>query len=214
MRKQTLILLATALLVFTGCAKQSGQKPVMVILETQLGNITLALDTQRAPQAANYLLTYVDNGQYDGATLYRSASLDQQQPAQLVQGGLLQGALNSSTAVNPADYGVTRLLPEWQSTAQTGLRHQRGSISLARDLLATGQVIPELVFCLRDIPSMDAGGDGRLDNQGFPVFGQVVEGMDIIQTVSQSELNGATTIGFLEGQILSQPLTIVRAYRQ
>ncbi len=214
MHKHVLIILAALLLTVAGCSNQSSEQPVLVVLETELGNITLALDAQRAPQATNYLLSFIDNGQYDGATLYRSASLDQQQPPQLVQGGVLQGALNSSTVVNPADYGVTHLLPDWESTEQTGLRHSRGTISLARDLLATGQVIPELVFCLRGIPSMDAGGDGRLDNKGFPVFGEVVRGMDIIDRVSQSELNGATTIGFLEGQILTQPITIISAYRQ
>ena len=214
MRAPLLKLLTLAALLFAGAVSAAVTERVHVVLETELGRVVLAIDTERAPLAANYFLRYIDRGDYDGANLYRSASLDGLPTPQLVQGGLLAGALNSTHPVDPLAFGVGSLLPEWDTTAESGLRHLRGSISLARDLLDTGHVIPEIVFCLRDIPRMDAGNNGRPDALGFPVIGEVLSGMDVIDTVSQAQLDGATSISFLEGQILSNPITIKHAYRR
>lgn len=187
--------------------------PVSVTLETDLGPIELTLWPQHAPLAAGYLLDYIDRGLYDGATLYRSASLDGDPTPQIIQGGVLAAALNSEKQINPQDFGVTALLPDWETTQESGLVHLKGSVSLARDLLNTGQVIPEIVLCLRDVPNMDAHPDGRPDARGFPVIGEVVVGLDVLNSVSNRELKGATNISFLQGQILTVPVTITRAYR-
>lgn len=196
------------------CISAEHVDPVSVILETELGNIELSLSLNEAPVAASYLLEYIDGGLYDGATLYRSASLDSNPTPQIIQGGILAAALNTNGTVNPADYGVTALLPLWESTRESGLLHRKGSVSLARDLLSTGQVIPELVLCLRDVPSMDASPNGRPDSRGFPVIGEVVTGMTLLNSVTDRELEGATRISFLQGQILTTPVIITRAYRK
>ena len=206
--------LTLAALLFTSAVSAGVTGRVHVVLETGLGQVVLAIDTERAPRAANYFLGYIDRGDYDGASLYRSASLDGAPPPQLVQGGLLSGTLTNTGPVDPSAFGVPYLLPEWDTTADSGLRHRRGSISLARDLLDTGHVIPEIVFCLRDIPRMDAGSNGRPDARGFPVIGEVLSGMEVIDATSQAHLEGATSISFLEGQILSTPVTITDAYRR
>jgi peptidyl-prolyl cis-trans isomerase A (cyclophilin A) len=206
--------LTLAALLFAGAVSAAVNEGVHVVLETRLGTVVIAIDTERSPRAANYFLGYVDRGDYNGASLYRSASLDGQPMPQLVQGGLLSGALTSTGPVDPSAFGVASLLPTWDTTADSGLRHRRGSISLARDLLDTGQVIPEIVFCLRDIPRMDAGSSGRPDALGFPVIGEVLSGMDVIDAISRARLEGATSISFLEGQILSDPITITHAYRR
>lgn len=206
-------LLMLAMVIWSCLTQAATDDRIIVILETEIGNVSIAIDGVRAPTAAEYILGYIDRGQYNGASLYRSGSLDASPVRQLVQGGVLQGALNSDTPPDLVGYGVT-LLPDWESTAQSGLQHRRGSVSLARDLLDTGHVIPELVFCLRDIPTMDAGGNGRFDNKGFPIIGEVVAGFDVIEAVSRRERQGATNIAFLRGEILSAPVAITRAYRQ
>lgn len=184
-----------------------------VVFETALGDIVIAVDQERAPQTAGYFLGFIQRGQYNGASLYRSASFDGLAEPQLVQGGMLQNALNTTGAIDPADYGVA-LLPTIESTELTGMQHTRGAVSLARDLLDTGFVIPEIVFCLRAVPSMDANGRDRPDTQGFPVFGHVVSGMDVIEAVTRRGLDGPTTIPFLAGQILTEPVVIQHAYQQ
>ena len=70
--------------------------------------------------AAAYFLDYIDRGQYDGATLYRSLPMDGEAIPQLVQGGVLKDALNSTQPIDLASYGVKTLLPEWTTTAESG----------------------------------------------------------------------------------------------
>lgn len=186
--------------------------PVEVVLETTLGEVVIELDMAKAPKAAGYWLGYVDRGQYDGATLYRSASPDGVEPPQLVQGGVLLSALNSDEPIVASDYGV-EFLEAFETTEASALQHDVGAVSLARDLLETGHVIPELVVCLRAVPSMNYGARDVPDSRGFPVIGRVVSGMAVIEAASRQALDGPTTIPFLSGQILSEPVTIVRAYR-
>jgi len=206
-------LLACVLSAWHPLASSDPNGLVTVVLETQKGRLELELDLERAPRAARYLLVYVDRGLYDGATLYRSASLDGSAVPQLIQGGLLAKALTAEGPINPANYGVTTMLTQWETTGESGLRHQKGSVSLARDLINTGQVIPELVFCLREVPSMDASPNGRPDDKGFPVIGRVTSNFKLLNSVSSEALEGATNIEFLQGQILSAPVIITRAYR-
>ena len=202
------------LLLVAGTSVAQQSEPVQVVLETELGDIVLAINTEHAPLAAGYFLKFIDSGKYDSATLYRSGSIDADKTPQLIQGGVLGAALNSSTPVNPADFGVDELLPMWETTIESGMSHRRGAISLARDLLDTGYVIPEIVFCLRDATSMDGGENARPDARGFPVIGEVLSGMEILDSLTQADLSGPTTILFLEGQILAEQPRILRAARR
>lgn len=189
-----------------------GDHRIRVLLETELGDITIALDLERAPRAGAYFLGFVDRGRYDGATIYRAASLDGADSPQLVQGGLLQAALVNNGRVNLAEFDVASL-PEFETTSQSGLQHDYASVSLARDLLDTGDVIPEFVIYLRRAPQVDEGGTDKPDRRGYPVIGQVVAGMDVVRTVTSRERNGPTTIAFLRGQVLTEPVRIHRAAR-
>ena len=189
-----------------------GDRRVLVLVETELGDITIALDLQRAPQAGAYFLGFVDRGRYDGATIYRAASLDEEDSPQLVQGGLLQAALVSNERVTLAELDIDTL-PEFETTAQSGLKHDYATVSLARDLLYTGDVIPEFVIYLRRASQIDAGGSDRPDRRGYPAIGQVVAGMDVVRAVTNRERSGPTTIAFLHGQVLTEPVRIHRAAR-
>ena len=189
-----------------------GDHRVRVLMETELGDITIALDLERAPQAGAYFLGFVDRGRYDGATIYRVASLDGADSPQLVQGGLLKGALVSSQRVNLAELDIDTL-PEFETTAQSGLQHDYATVSLARDLLYSGDVIPEFVIYLRRAAQVDAGGSDRPDHRGYPAIGQVVAGMDVVRAVTDRARNGPTTIAFLRGQVLTEPVRIHRAAR-
>jgi len=186
---------------------------VYVTFETTLGDIVIAMDDERAPLTTEYFLGYIQRKQYDGATLYRSASLDDDPSPQIVQGGIMVDALNAVGDIRPEQFDAD-YLEVIEATDQTGLRHERGAISFARDLLDTGFVIPEIVFCLRDVPAMDAYGRTKPDTQGFPVAGRVVSGMEVIEGVTRQTLDGTTRIPFLEGQILSEPIVIKKAYIQ
>lgn len=185
---------------------------VNVVLETDLGNMVLAVDVDHAPTTSAYFLKMIDQGLYDGATFYRSASLDGEDGPQIIQGGILQGALTQTGPVSATNFQMPTL-PSVERTSLTGLSHQAGTVSFARDLLDTGVVIPEIFICLRACAWADEGARSVPDTDGFPAFGTVLEGMDTVAAIANQETHGATSIRFLQGQIHTSPVLIRKAYR-
>jgi peptidyl-prolyl cis-trans isomerase A (cyclophilin A) len=63
-----------------------------------------------------------------------------------------------------------------ETTRQSGLRHRRGTVSLAR--FAPGAVYDSFFVCLRDEAQLDAGGLRHPDGLGFAAFASVIEGFE------------------------------------
>ncbi len=187
--------------------------PTTVVFETELGDIVLEIDSARAPKTAAYFLSFVERGDYNGSSFYRAASLDDSDQRQIIQGGILHHALNRSGALGINDFDVPSL-KDFDTTKDSGLRHQFATVSMARDLLKTGDVIPEFVICFRDTPTMDYGVRNQPDERGFPAFGRVIAGIDVARKISDRDLGGLTQIEFLKGQVLSTPVRINRAYKR
>src|SRR5207302_2793853 len=68
-----------------------------------------------------------------------------------------------------------------ERTRDTGLKHQNGTLSMARDGpdTATG----DFFVCIGVQPELDFGGKRNPDGQGFAAFGQVVKGMDVVKKI-------------------------------
>jgi peptidyl-prolyl cis-trans isomerase A (cyclophilin A) len=66
--------------------------PVPVLLDTDLGRITLEVDVARAPITAANFLKYVDGGFYDGGRFHRAVRPDTERRTdvriQVVQAGM------------------------------------------------------------------------------------------------------------------------------
>jgi peptidyl-prolyl cis-trans isomerase A (cyclophilin A) len=63
-----------------------------------------------------------------------------------------------------------------ETTGATGLRHTRGTVSLAR--FAPGAVYHSLFVCMRDEPSLDQGGARHPDGLNFAAFGYIARGFE------------------------------------
>jgi peptidyl-prolyl cis-trans isomerase A (cyclophilin A) len=142
-----------------------------VLISTPLGDMRLRIETVRAPATARYFLEDVDAGRFDGTSFYRIATDanqddDQPVPIEVIQGGL------------PQPHQAPPPSLRHESTAETGLRHERGTISLAR--FAPGAVYHSFFLCRREEPSLDHGGSRNPDGQGFPAFGRLVDGFDVL----------------------------------
>jgi peptidyl-prolyl cis-trans isomerase A (cyclophilin A) len=148
---------------------------IPVQLATELGIIELAVDDDRAPASAGYFLTDVGNGVYDRASFFRIVTLANQRPVErarriaVIQGGLRHQREELPPAIRH------------ETTAMTGLRHLRGTVSLAR--FAPGAVYHSFFICLRDEPALDFGGARQPDGQGFAAFGRVTAGFDVVQRI-------------------------------
>src|SRR5687768_1904797 len=84
MLKRFALVLAALLLP----AAAAAQATTNVVIETEVGDIVVALETERAPVTAANFLRYADEKRFDGIVFYRAMRLDWgEQPNGLVQAG-------------------------------------------------------------------------------------------------------------------------------
>lgn len=88
----------------------------------------------------------------------------------LIQGGYGRDGL-------PGAEGIAH-----EPTTVTGLTHGRGAISMGR--FEVGSATTEFFIMINDYPGLDAGpGTRNPDAAGYAVFGQVIEGMDVVEAI-------------------------------
>lgn len=174
-------------------------KTEQVRLETAAGAIVIALEVERAPITAANFLKYVDQKKFDGATFYRALTFAGRPDLGLVQGG--------------AKSDPKRLLPPiaHEPTTKTGLSHTEGAVSMARG--AVGSAQGDFFIILGNLNSLDANPAAQGDNQGFAVFGRVVEGMDVVKKILASPVSATEGVGAMKGQMIAQPIPIKSARR-
>jgi peptidyl-prolyl cis-trans isomerase B (cyclophilin B) len=138
-----------------------------VVLETPLGNITLELFPDRAPNHVRQFLRLAASGVYEGTSFHRVV------PGFVIQGGYL------ATRKEPLDerqQGYVRTLePEFNAT-----KHERGILSMARGA--------ELVSATTSFFIVLAPADS-LDGK-YTAFGRVAGGMDVIEKIEVAPRDG------------------------
>ncbi len=145
-----------------------------VRVETALGDVEIELFEQQAPVSAGYFLADVRAERYDGSSFFRIVTLSNQSVERHRRIAVIQGGLRHERE------DLEPVIPH-ESTAMTGLRHLKGTVSLAR--FAPGAVYHSFFICLRDEPALDFGGARHPDGQGFAAFGRVSAGFDVVQRV-------------------------------
>jgi peptidyl-prolyl cis-trans isomerase A (cyclophilin A) len=173
-----------------------------VKLDTALGPIVIEVDLQHAPISAGEFLRYVDAGLYDGAAFYRVVRANNDQGA--VRIDVVQGGLTSLERAHPPI--------RHESTAQTGIRHIDGTISLARRELGTASGA-KFFICIGKQPALDYGGGRNADGQGFAAFGHVLKGMSVVRKIHRQNVDPKSGAGPTQGQLLAEPVAIQRASR-
>jgi peptidyl-prolyl cis-trans isomerase A (cyclophilin A) len=177
---------------------QTGDGMVRVILETERGEIEIALDARHAPATTANFLRYVDRGFYDGGVFHRTVKLDpDNQPQNKIKIEVIQGRINPARAKEDGP-----AIP-LERTSVTGFRHLDGTISMARD--GPDTATSDFFICIGDQPALDFGGQRNPDGQGFAAFGHVVRGMDVVRAIQNAPA---------EGQSLKPPIKILKAYRK
>jgi peptidyl-prolyl cis-trans isomerase A (cyclophilin A) len=192
--------LASRLLLAAGLAAAAGaaaaQSPSAaaaprVLLTTTEGNITLELDAQKAPKTVANFLEYVKSGHYDGTIFHR-----------VIDGFMIQGGgYGADLAQKP-----TRAPIPLES--RSGLNNDRGTIAMARTgdpNSATSQFFINVV----DNPGLNyTPPDG---NDGYAVFGRVVEGMDVVDRIKAAPTTAKGVFQNLPGKpIVLKSATILK----
>lgn len=183
-------------------------KPSPILtLHTALGSIQIEIHSTVAPTTASYVLGLVEAGIFDGASFYRTTRLGDQAREPLIQGGPLAPLFSSS----PGSVPELHLLTSVETTSSTGLHHQRGTVSLARDLFNTGHVLPELFICLDDYPELDAGARTEPDSLGFPAFACVRTGLEVVAAIAAQKADAVSPLPHMNDEILVSPVLIDQA---
>lgn len=158
-------------------AKSAEEEAPRVVLHTTAGDVTLRLDRQRAPRTVENFLKYVDAGYYDGTIFH-----------QVVDGCMvLGGAFTPNLEEKP----VAATIP---NEAGNGLRNRRGTIAMARPLEVVDGASCQFFLNLTDNPRLDHRDDSP-EGYGYCVFGEVVEGFEVLARIAKVEV---ATVGDFE----------------
>jgi peptidyl-prolyl cis-trans isomerase B (cyclophilin B) len=154
------------------------------VVATSVGDITIELFPDRAPNHVRQFLRLASSGVYDGTSFHR-----------VVKGFVAQtGHLPTRRELlNERQQSYVRMLqPEFNPTP-----HERGIVSMAR-LDDPASASSSFFIVLGRTPA--------LDNQ-YTVFGRVVGGLDVLERIESAPLNGEAPVTRIE-------VTGVRLVRQ
>jgi cyclophilin family peptidyl-prolyl cis-trans isomerase len=151
---------AAALLALAMTGIANGANPV-VIMETSRGRIKIELFEDKAPITVKNFLQYVDDKHYDGTIFHRVMS------DFMIQGG----GFDAKSKERQTRAAI-------KNESDNGLSNKRGTLAMAR---TDGADSATAQFFINVVDNQ------RLDrsdkNAGYCVFGRVVEGMDVVDSI-------------------------------
>lgn len=142
----------------------SEEKNPQVLMETSMGNVKIELFKDKSPITVRNFLSYVNEGFYDGLIFHRVIA------SFMIQGG----GFDQGMAQKKTKFAI-------KNEAANGLSNTRGTLAMARTNVvdsATSQFFINVV----DNAFLDYRGKNP-DQFGYAVFGQVVEGMDVVDAI-------------------------------
>ncbi len=139
----------------------------MVKLDTSLGEMTIELYADKAPETVANFLSYVEDGFYEGTIFHRVI------PGFVIQGGGFDADMRQKPTKKPI-----------KNEADNGLKNEAYTLSMARTPdphSATSQFFVNLA----DNAFLDHTAKD-MDGWGYAVFGKVVEGREAVDKIAQA----------------------------
>jgi cyclophilin family peptidyl-prolyl cis-trans isomerase len=136
----------------------------LVVLETSMGRIKIKLYPRQAPASVANFLRYVDERFYDDTLIHRVV------PGFVIQGGGHDSTMQLKKTGTPV-----------KNEAANGLSNKRGTIACAR-APAPDSATSQFYINLKDNAFLNR--DKAADKIGYCVFGEVVEGMDVVDRIA------------------------------
>lgn len=135
-----------------------------VTLNTNHGDIVLELNPEKAPKTVASFLEYVESGHYSDTIFHRVISNF------MIQGGGFTADMEQKDTMAPVE-----------NEADNGLSNDNGAIAMARTM------DPHSASCQFFINTKDNGflnhSSKTSQGWGYCVFGKVVEGMDVVDSI-------------------------------
>ncbi|MEJ2201896.1 MAG: peptidylprolyl isomerase [Desulfuromonadaceae bacterium] len=135
-----------------------------VLIQTNLGDIEVELDREKAPVTVENFLRYVQEGFYEG-TIFHRVIRDF-----MIQGGGFSADLERKTTHEPI-----------VNEAGNGLKNVRGSIAMARTS-DVNSATSQFFINLKNNTFLNHSGPAA-STFGYAVFGRVVDGMEVVDAI-------------------------------
>ena len=144
---------------------EQAKNPVVTI-STSMGDIRIQLDADKAPISTNNFLDYVNEGHFDGLIFHRVI------PGFMIQGGGFDAAMSQKKSKSPI-----------KNEASNGLKNVTGSIAMARTNVVDSATA-QFFINVKDNDFLNHKNTSP-DGYGYAVFGQVIEGMDVVHNIEK-----------------------------
>jgi cyclophilin family peptidyl-prolyl cis-trans isomerase len=157
--------------LLAGAAHAQKEPNPIVVVETNVGNITIELFKDRAPATVANFLGYAQSNFYAGTIFHR-----------VIKGFMIQGG-----GFTP-QMRLKKTNPPIKNEATSLMKNERGTVAAAR---ANGVHTATSQFFINteNNPSLDHKSI-RPDEFGYTVFGKVIEGMDVVDKIEQMKTDG------------------------
>lgn len=136
----------------------------MMTIKTSHGDIEVELFDEKAPVTCENFRRYVDDGFFEGTIFHRVI------PNFMVQGGGFDKDMRQKTTREPI-----------ANEADNGVSNRRGTLAMARTM-DVNSATSQFFINLRDNDFLDHGSR----DFGYAVFGQVSDGMDVVDRIAQA----------------------------
>lgn len=169
-------------------ARQTPKEP-LVKLVTSLGDITVQLDSRRAPITTANFIQYVKSGHYDGTIFHR-----------VIGNFMIQGG-----GMTP-DMKEKRTLAPIRNEANNGLRNKKYTIAMARTM-EPHSASAQFFINTRDNDFLDFKAETP-QGWGYAVFGKVVEGQNVVDQIEKVQTGNRAG----HEDVPREPVIIKKAY--
>ncbi len=161
-----------------------------ILMETSLGDITIALWPDKAPKTVENFLRYIDEEHYEGTIFHRVIN------GFMIQGGGMSAGMKEKPTHEPVE-----------NEASADVKNMRGTVAMARTQdphSATAQFFINVAdndFLNHTAPTVQG--------YGYCVFGEVVDGMDVVDKIKKVKTR---TIGYFD-DVPADPIGILSVVR-
>jgi cyclophilin family peptidyl-prolyl cis-trans isomerase len=138
-----------------------------VRIQTNMGDIVVELNRDKAPQTVANFLSYVKDGFYNGTVFHRVID------GFMIQGGGFTQDLQQKSTKSPI-----------QNEADNGLKNDRGTIAMARTNNPNSATAQFFINVVNNDFLNHRNKTTR--GWGYAVFGKVVEGMDVVDKIRKT----------------------------
>jgi cyclophilin family peptidyl-prolyl cis-trans isomerase len=142
---------------------ENDKNPV-VTMSTNMGDIRIELNADKAPISTKNFLDYVNEAYYDGLIFHRVI------PGFMIQGGGFDSGMSQKKTKSAI-----------KNEASNGLKNVIGSIAMARTNVVDSATA-QFFINVKDNDFLNHKNTSP-DGYGYAVFGQVIEGLDVVRKI-------------------------------